>query len=88
MKKYDSNHYTLASSRKGSAFPQGSGGNDIGLEEMTQESVFFSHLLSGLVPAVLFTLFFALCPVMFKAISNFGSSAASVNDAGTKGMYP
>ena len=37
------------------------------------------RFLSGIVPALLFTLFFALCPVIFKAIANSGSNAVSVN---------
>eukprot|EP00586_Coscinodiscus_wailesii_P007726 CAMPEP_0172520824 /NCGR_PEP_ID=MMETSP1066-20121228/292223_1 /TAXON_ID=671091 /ORGANISM="Coscinodiscus wailesii, Strain CCMP2513" /LENGTH=1048 /DNA_ID=CAMNT_0013303637 /DNA_START=568 /DNA_END=3711 /DNA_ORIENTATION=- len=37
--------------------------------------------LSGLVQASLYTLFFALCPVMFRAIANFGSNATSVSSA-------
>jgi len=38
-------------------------------------------IISGIIPALLFSLFFALCPIIFKAISNFGSNAVSVNEA-------
>ena len=48
------------------------------LEEIVNNSVLFKQILSGIVPALLFTLFFALCPVMFKSIANFGSNATSV----------
>ena len=51
------------------------------LKAYATESSFLKTLLSGLAPAILFSLFFALCPVMFKAISNFGSNAVSVNEA-------
>lgn len=40
-----------------------------------------ANILSGLVSALLYTLFFALCPVMFKAIANSGSRATSVQEA-------
>jgi len=40
-----------------------------------------NKLLQGVVPALLNSLFFALCPTIFKAISNFGSNAISVNQA-------
>ena len=39
------------------------------------------RILTGLVPALLFTVFFALCPVIFRAIANSGSNAVSVNRA-------
>jgi hypothetical protein len=55
------------------------GVDDEGLEPI--ENSFLSTLISGFVPAILFSLFFALCPVMFRAISNFGSNAVSVNEA-------
>ena len=48
------------------------------LEEIVNNNVLFKQILSGIVPALLFTLFFALCPVMFKTIANFGSNATSV----------
>jgi len=38
-------------------------------------------MLSGLVSAFLYTCFFALCPVIFKAIANSGSRATSVQEA-------
>lgn len=40
-----------------------------------------SGVLSGLISAMVYTTFFALCPVMFKAIANFGSKATSVAGA-------
>lgn len=40
-----------------------------------------NHLLSGLIPASLFALFFALCPIIFKSLSNFGGNALSANEA-------
>lgn len=40
-----------------------------------------SGLLSGLISAMVYTAFFALCPVLFKAIANFGSKATSVAGA-------
>jgi len=48
------------------------------LENIVNNRVLFKQILSGIVPALLFTLFFALCPVMFKSIANFGSNATSV----------
>jgi hypothetical protein len=52
-----------------------------GLAELAAESQFLNKLLQGIVPALLNSLFFALCPVIFKAISNFGSNSISVNQA-------
>jgi hypothetical protein len=43
----------------------------------------FLDLWSGIVQGALYTLFFALCPVMFKSIANFGSNATTVVSAGT-----
>lgn len=40
-----------------------------------------ADILSGLVTALLYTLFFALCPMMFKVIANSGSHATSVQEA-------
>jgi hypothetical protein len=40
-----------------------------------------ADLISGLVGALLYTTFFALCPVMFKSIANSGSRATSVQEA-------
>ena len=42
---------------------------------------FSASILSGLVSALLYTLFFALCPIMFKGIANSGSRATSVQEA-------
>jgi hypothetical protein len=42
---------------------------------------FTANILSGLVGALLYTLFFALCPVLFKSIANSGSRATSVQEA-------
>jgi hypothetical protein len=39
-------------------------------------------LQSGILPALLWTGFFALCPLMFKSLANFGSNALSVQGAG------
>jgi hypothetical protein len=52
-----------------------------GIAELAAKNQFFARLLQGIVPAILNSLFFALCPVIFKAISNFGSNAISVNQA-------
>lgn len=40
-----------------------------------------ADIVSGLVSALLYTTFFALCPVMFKMIANAGSQATSVQEA-------
>jgi hypothetical protein len=37
-----------------------------------------------LIPAMIWTVFFALCPAFFKMISNMGSNAASVYAAGKR----
>ena len=52
-----------------------------GLSELAEDNPVFNRLLQGVVPSLLYSLFFALCPVIFKAISNFGSNAISVNEA-------
>jgi hypothetical protein len=52
-----------------------------GLAELAHVNPFLDRLLQGFVPALLNSIFFSLCPVMFKAISNFGSNAISVNEA-------
>jgi len=44
-------------------------------------SPFLKNTLSGLVQGSLYTLFFSLCPIMFRAIANFGSNATSVSSA-------
>lgn len=46
------------------------------------ESSFYTQYLSGILPALLWTGFFALCPLMFKSLANFGSNALSVFGAG------
>lgn len=51
------------------------------LAELANVNPFLDRLLQGFVPALLNSLFFSLCPVMFKAIANFGSNAISVNQA-------
>ena len=38
-------------------------------------------LIGGFIPAVLQSLFFSVAPYLFKMISNFGSSAVSLNEA-------
>jgi hypothetical protein len=40
-----------------------------------------THLLSGFISACIYTSFFAVCPVLFKTIANFGSNAVSVDQA-------
>jgi hypothetical protein len=44
-------------------------------------SLFYTQYLSGLLPALLWTGFFAFCPLMFKFLANFGSNALSVLSA-------
>jgi len=51
------------------------------LEEFVEQKTFFRKIAAGIVQALLFILLFALCPVIFKAIANFGSNAVSVNQA-------
>jgi len=52
-----------------------------GIEKAAKDNQFLSNLLSGIMPALFYSLFFALCPIMFKSLSNFGSNAVSVNQA-------
>ena len=52
-----------------------------GITQYAEENPFFNKLLIGILPALGFVLFFALCPSIFKALSNFGSNAISVNHA-------
>ena len=53
-----------------------------GLHEWLSNSKYFSaEIMSGLVAALLYTSFFALCPIIFKAIANSGSQATSVDEA-------
>jgi len=55
-------------------------------EEWIQEHGELAEYLTGIVPALIWTAFFALCPVMFKTIANFGSSATSVYAAEYKSL--
>ena len=50
-------------------------------EWMGRTSWLSADIMSGLVSALLYTLFFALCPVLFKTIANSGSQATSVQEA-------
>ncbi len=52
-----------------------------GLQQWLNHLNLSAEIMSGLVSALLYTSFFALCPVMFKAIANFGSQATSVQEA-------
>jgi hypothetical protein len=49
--------------------------------EKWKDQPIFNQVLSGILPAALLALFFALCPLMFKAIANSGAAATSVADA-------
>eukprot|EP00985_Skeletonema_marinoi_P030547 scaffold32567_cov143-Skeletonema_marinoi.AAC.7 len=51
------------------------------LLENNENAFLSANILSGLVGALLYTTFFALCPVLFKAIANSGSRATSVQEA-------
>ena len=42
---------------------------------------FLKYVFTGLIPALVWTAFFAICPPMFKSIANFGSNATSSPDA-------
>jgi Calcium-dependent channel, 7TM region, putative phosphate len=46
----------------------------------------FSAVVSGLMQSLIWTAFFASCPVIFKAIANFGSKATSVANAEFKAL--
>ena len=48
-----------------------------GYKEWLEGIPWFDNIYSGLASALIFTLFFSLCPVMFKFIANFGSNATS-----------
>ena len=50
-------------------------------EWMGRTSWLSAEILSGLISALLYTVFFALCPVLFKSIANSGSQATSVQEA-------
>lgn len=52
-----------------------------GITSYAEENPFFKLLLVGILPALGYVVFFALCPTIFKALSNFGSNAISVNHA-------
>jgi hypothetical protein len=42
---------------------------------------FFRNVLSGFLTGFVWTLFFSICPFIFKAIANFGSGATSLRQA-------
>ena len=48
---------------------------------MSQTKYLSAEIMAGLVSALLYTAFFALCPIMFKGIANSGSQATSVQEA-------
>eukprot|EP00547_Thalassionema_nitzschioides_P003598 CAMPEP_0194208912 /NCGR_PEP_ID=MMETSP0156-20130528/7215_1 /TAXON_ID=33649 /ORGANISM="Thalassionema nitzschioides, Strain L26-B" /LENGTH=1137 /DNA_ID=CAMNT_0038935977 /DNA_START=263 /DNA_END=3676 /DNA_ORIENTATION=- len=48
-----------------------------GYGEWVNSLGFAGKLIVGLLPGLCFTLFYSLCPVMFKTIANFGSNATS-----------
>lgn len=50
-------------------------------EWMGRTSWLSAEILSGLISALLYTCFFALCPVLFRTIANSGSQATSVQEA-------
>ena len=52
------------------------------IEKWQESSVFIANIFSGLIPALIYTAFFAVCPALFKVISNFGSNATSSVGAG------
>lgn len=52
-----------------------------GIEEAAKKNVLLSNLLSGIMPALFYSLFFALCPILFKTLANSGSNAVSLNQA-------
>lgn len=41
------------------------------------QNSFLQYVFTGLIPALVWTAFFAICPPMFKMIANFGSNATS-----------
>jgi hypothetical protein len=41
------------------------------------QNSFLKYIFTGLIPALVWTAFFAICPPMFKMIANFGSNATS-----------
>ena len=46
----------------------------------------YGIVISGIVTASIWSTFFALCPVIFKAIANFGSKSTSVASAESKAL--
>lgn len=46
-----------------------------------------TELVAGFVQSLIWTLFFALCPVFFRVVSNFGSIANSVAGAELKALH-
>jgi hypothetical protein len=57
-----------------------------GYEAWVSRNVWSENIFSGILPALIWTLFFAMCPVIFKTIANFGSNAHSVYKAEFKAM--
>lgn len=51
-----------------------------------EKGIHITLLLSGLITALIWSGFFALCPVLFLSISNFGSMATSVANAEFKAL--
>ena len=51
------------------------------LKDVAKNNPFLNRLISGFVPALLFTSFFATAPHIFRALANFGSNAISINQA-------
>jgi hypothetical protein len=41
------------------------------------EKTWFKEIYSGLASGLIFSIFFSLCPVIFKFLANFGSNATS-----------
>lgn len=52
------------------------------IKEFQLKHAEYYDLISGLIPALIWTVFFSICPIMFKMIANFGSNASSVMMAG------
>ena len=57
-----------------------------GYEAWVNQNVWSENIFSGILPALIWTIFFALCPTLFKTIANFGSNAHSVYKAEFKAM--
>lgn len=45
-----------------------------------------AHIMAGLITALIWSTFFALCPVFFKSIANFGSKATSAANTEFKAL--